>query len=82
MEKKYARLRRKKVWLDRLQNRIRVIFLVLNGLAFWVESTSFMTLSDVLKCDHCPKTFSQRSNYRSHLKVHGMGTQVITEPAA
>ena len=26
-------------------------------------------------CAHCPKTFSQASNYKTHLKVHGLGEQ-------
>ena len=31
--------------------------------------------SQKIYCDHCPKTFSQASNYKTHLKVHGLGAQ-------
>ena len=27
-------------------------------------------------CEHCQKTFSQASNYKTHLKVHGLGDQL------
>ena len=26
-------------------------------------------------CEYCQKTFSQASNYKTHLKVHGLGDQ-------
>ena len=29
------------------------------------------------RCEYCQKTFSQASNYKTHLKVHGLGDQLF-----
>ena len=39
------------------------------------KSNGNMLNSRTFHCEHCQKTFSQASNYKTHLKAHGLGDQ-------